>query len=132
MRVLRSWSDPLVIMDRSLWSTLAVHCAENPDRLGKVLGMLQPFAEEIRVPDLTLVLDASFETCQTRIAHKSGEARALDELTAVPDFHWREREFYRWLSRQRPEIMFIDANQFGPGAIAERASALIREKAVRS
>ncbi|HEY3854461.1 MAG TPA: deoxynucleoside kinase [Verrucomicrobiae bacterium] len=128
MRVLRSWKDPLVIMDRSLWSTLAVHGAEDPDRLRKVLGMLQPFAEKVRVPDLTLVLDASFETCQTRIAHKSGEARALDELTAVPDFHWREHEFYRWLSRERSEIMFIDANQFGSDAIAERASALIRER----
>ena len=132
MRVLRSWSDPLVIMDRSLWSTLAVHGAESPDHLGKVLAMLDPFAGNVRVPDLTLVLDASFETCQTRIAHKSGEARALDELTATPDFHRREHEFYLWLSRQRSEVLFIDANQFSPEAIAERASVLIREKAGRS
>ena len=37
MRVLRGWPNPLVIMDRSLWSTLAVHGAESPERLEAVL-----------------------------------------------------------------------------------------------
>ena len=60
MRVLRGRPDPLVIMDRSLWSTLAVHGAEDPERLEALLAMLRPVAAQIHVPDLTLVLEADF------------------------------------------------------------------------
>ena len=60
--------------------------------------MLRPVAAQIHVPDLTLVLETDFETCQSRIARKSGVARLLDDLTATPAFHAREREFYRWLA----------------------------------
>jgi thymidylate kinase len=129
MRVLGGRSDRLIIMDRSLWSTLAVHGAESPARLEALLAMLRPVAEQIHAPDFTLVLEASFETCQSRIASKSGAARLLDELTATSAFHARERAFYRWLAGQRSEVLFVDANHDGPEKIAERASALIREKA---
>jgi thymidylate kinase len=129
MRVLRGRPDPLVIMDRSLWSTLAVHAAESPERLKALLAMLRPVAARIHVPDFTLVLEAEFETCQSRITRKSGAARLLDDLTANSAFHAREQEFYRWLARQRPEVLFLDANQAGPERIAQRASALIRERA---
>jgi thymidylate kinase len=129
MRVLRGRPDPLVIMDRSLWSTLAVHGAESPGRLKALLAMLRPVAAQIHVPDLTLVLEADFETCQSRRARKSGTARLLDDLTATPAFHAREDEFYRWLARERAEVLFLDANQAGPENVAERASALVRERA---
>jgi thymidylate kinase len=128
MRVLRDRPDPLVIMDRSVWSTLAVHGAESAERLEALLGMLGPVAADIRVPDFTLVLEADFETCQSRIARKTGAARLLDDLTATPAFHAREQEFYRWLARQRPEVQFLDANQDGPENIASRAAALIRDR----
>jgi thymidylate kinase len=129
MRALRSRPCPLVIMDRSLWSTLAVHGATRPERLEALLEMLRPVAAEIQVPDLTLVLEASYETCQARIARKRGTARLLDNLTANAAFHAREQDFYRWLGRRRSEVVFLDANQAGTKSIAERASALIRERA---
>lgn len=129
MRVLRDRPEALVIMDRSLWSTLAVHGAGSPQRLDALLAMLGPIAGEIRVPDLTLVLQASFETCQSRIAHKSGTARLLDGLTANQEFHAREAEFYRWLADQRSEVQFLDADQARPESVAERASSWIRERA---
>jgi thymidylate kinase len=87
--------------------------------------MLKPLAAQIHVPDATLVLEASFETCQSRIARKSGADRLLDELTAVSAFHERERQFYRWLAGQRSGVLFLDANEGGPDDIAQRASALI-------
>jgi thymidylate kinase len=127
-RVLRSQPHALVILDRSIWSTLAVHGAESPARLEALLAMLRPIAAEICVPDLTLVLEASFETCQSRIARKSGTARLLDDLTANATFHAREQEFYRWLARQRSEVGFLDVNHGEPEDIAKIASALIRAK----
>jgi thymidylate kinase len=129
MRLLRGRPDPLVIMDRSLWSTFAVHGAESPERLKALLAMLRPIAPQIHVPDFTLVLEAGFKTCQSRIARKTGAARLLDNLTATAAFHAREQEFYLWLARQRSEVLFLDANHDGTEKIVKRASALVRERA---
>jgi thymidylate kinase len=114
-----------MIMDRCLWSTLAVHAAEKPKRLGTLLKMLEPIAADINVPTLTLVLEASFATCQSRIANKSGTARELDELTATNAFHDRERQFYRWLGGKAPRILFVDA-EATPEQVADDALGLIR------
>jgi thymidylate kinase len=129
MRVLHGRTQKLMIMDRSIWSTLAVHGAESVERLEALLAMLRPIAGLIHVPDFTLVLEASFETCQARIARKSGTARLLDNLTANAGFHAREREFYGWLARQRSEVVFLDANRGGTKKIAQEASALVCERA---
>ncbi|MGO8930137.1 MAG: dTMP kinase [Limisphaerales bacterium] len=129
MRVIRKRQDKLIVMDRSLWSTLAVHGAESLERLDVLLAMLCPVAAKIRVPHLTLVLEASFATCQARIANKAGTARRLDELTANAAFHLREQEFYRWLSRQRSEVRFLDVDQAPPEAVALQARNLIRQHA---
>ena len=129
MRVLRSRPDKVIVMDRSLWSTLAVHGAESAGRLEILLDMLRPVAAQIRVPHLTLVLEASIATCRLRIAKKTGTARALDELTANARFHGREQEFYRWLSGQRSEVKFLDVDQAPPEAVVLEARKLIRQHA---
>lgn len=127
MRLARGWPERLVIMDRSLWSTLAVHAATAAERIETLLAVLRPVAREIQVPDLTLVLEASYATCQARIARKTGIDRALDELTSRPGFHAREREFYRWLGRQQPSVKFLDADQRDPEQCLAAASTLLRE-----
>ena len=125
VRGLCSSGVPLVIMDRSLWSTLAVHAAERIQRLEAILTMLRPIAAEIRVPDLTLVLEASFATCQTRISQKEGVSRALDALTATPGFHEREREFYRWLGRQLSTVRFLDVDTLPVAEALAAARAVV-------
>ncbi|HZR21266.1 MAG TPA: AAA family ATPase [Verrucomicrobiae bacterium] len=121
-RVLRERPERLVVMDRSLWSTLAVHGATDPERLRALLEMLRPLAQELGVPHMTLVLEASFAACQSRIANKTGSARALDQLTATAEFHAREAAFYRWLGGQSDRVAFLNANarveQVVDGALA--------------
>jgi thymidylate kinase len=128
MRLLRGRPEPLIIMDRSLWSTLAVHSAASVERLETLLALLQPVAAQIQVPDLTLVLEADFATCQSRIARKRGVARQLDDLTGTAAFHAREQEFYRWLARQRPEVGLIEIQPAAPEVVAAQAAAWIRER----
>ncbi len=128
MRLLRSRTEPLLVMDRSLWSTLAVHAAQDLGRLEALLAMLAPLSNLVRVPELTIVLEASFEACHARIARKAGTARALDELTATAAFHAREREFYRWLAQQTPNLLFLDVEHRNPEEVAKAAHALVREK----
>jgi thymidylate kinase len=127
MRLLRRCLEPIAVMDRSLWSTLAVQAAHDSRRLEALAALLAPVAAEVRIPNLTLVLEASLATCRGRIAQKSGIARALDELTANARFHLREREFYHWLAGQVPGVVFLPADEPGPEALAARAVALVRE-----
>ena len=128
MRLLRNSAAPLIMMDRSLWSTLAVHAAQGPDRLEGLLTMLRPVAGQVPLPSLTIVLEASLAACQSRFARKSGAARALDELTATAAFAARERDFYHWLARQAPSVVFLDAERASPAEVLEKAVGLIRQR----
>ena len=73
------------------------------------------------------MLEATFATCQARIALKSGTARLLDHLTARPVFHEREQKFYRWLARQRADVVFLEVNGLDAESVAARALKLVRE-----
>ena len=126
MRVLRESPAPLVIMDRSIWSTLAVHAAEELQRLEAMLTMLRPIAAGIRVPDFTLVLEASLETCKNRIDHKAGVSRTLDELTATQSFHSREHDFYRWLGNQVPTLSFLNVDTLSAAQVFAAAIKMLR------
>ena len=128
MRMLRALSERRVVMDRSLWSTLAVHAATDARRLAALVAMLKPIADVVEVPDLTIVLEASFAACQARISAKTGNARALDELTAEPGFHERERDFYRWLGNKHAGFAFIDVTTAQPAQVVDRAVALVLER----
>ena len=90
--------------------------------------MLRPISREVQIPDLTLVLEASFATCQSRIARKTGQARALDELTASAAFHSREQAFYHWLAKQAKNVCFLDVEHANAAEVAESALAIVREK----
>jgi thymidylate kinase len=128
MRLLRARPDRLVVMDRCLWSTLAVHAAESFSRLPTLLEMIRPIAEHIQIPQITVVLEASFATCQERISNKTGTARALDQLTATSGFHAREREFYHWLGRQTPSVCFIETDQANAEEVAAKALVVVKAK----
>jgi thymidylate kinase len=128
MRLMRASPMALAILDRCLWSTLAVHAAENPQRLSSLLSMLAPVAGEIQVPDFTLILEASFNTCQSRICRKTGPARVLDGLTANAEFHAREREFYRWLGERLPAVEFISVDDSTPEQVAATARTVIQKR----
>jgi thymidylate kinase len=129
MRMLRGRPDRLILMDRSLWSTLAVQAATDVERLERLILMLLPIEECVQVPDLTLVLDAPFLTCQARIAQKTGVARALDELTASAAFHRREQEFYHWLSGNISNVAFVETGNKTPGTVVDEVANLIAKKA---
>ena len=128
MRLLRNRSDRAIIMDRCLWSTLAVHAAEDTQRLHALIEMIRPLAEHVRIPQITLVLEASFSTCQDRISNKTGTARALDQLTATAKFHAREREFYHWLGRQIPTVCFLETDRSNANEVAAKALAGLKSK----
>ncbi|MGO9113531.1 MAG: pyruvate kinase [Thermoguttaceae bacterium] len=116
----------LQVMDRSLWSTLAVHYAHDPARMETLLPLFELVADRLAVPDLTIVLEANAETCRQRIARKSGAEQELDAASPSDEvFRLREREFYHCLSDQGLNVVFLDANDGRPEDMCQRASQLI-------
>ena len=119
----------LQVMDRSLWSTLAVHYAHDPARLDTLLPLLELAADRLAVPDLTIVLEADAATCRQRIACKPDAEQELDAASPSDEaFRLREREFYHWLSDQGPKVVFLDANIRTPKDVCCKAVQLIRER----
>jgi pyruvate kinase/thymidylate kinase len=118
----------LSVMDRSVWSTLAVHYAHDPKRMGLLMPLLELASGRIKVPDLTIVLEASPAVCRERIAHKSGLDQQYD--AASPDtetFNYREREFYHWLATRWPKIIFIDSERDSIEEVYTKTEKAIRE-----
>jgi thymidylate kinase len=116
----------LQVMDRSLWSTLAVHYAHDPARMATLLPLFELAADRLAVPDLTIVLEADAATCRERIARKSAVEQAFDAASPSDEaFHRREREFYHWLSDQGLNVVFLDANEGTLQDVCQRAVELV-------
>jgi pyruvate kinase/thymidylate kinase len=116
------------VMDRSLWSTLAVHYAHDPGRLERLLALLELAAGHVKVPDLTIVLEASPATCASRNSRKAATEQHWDAAApATDEFHGREREFYHRLAAQWPKVAFIPTDGCDPESVFRLATDLIRE-----
>ena len=97
-------SPPHICLDRSLWSTLAVHVGHDPRRLGELMQMLELMGGHICVPNKTIILIASPETLGRRISEKQPSERVFDELTQNFDYWEREVAFYYWLQEAVAEL----------------------------
>ena len=124
----------LQVMDRSLWSTLAVHYAHDPVRLETLLPLFELAAgapgtpSRLAIPDLTIVLEANSPTCRQRIAGKSAIEKEWDAASPSDEaFDRREREFYHWLAEQGPKVVFLDVNDSSPEDVCRRAAELIEQ-----
>ncbi|MEI7843231.1 MAG: pyruvate kinase [Gallionellaceae bacterium] len=93
-----------VCLDRSLWSTLAVHVGHDPSRLTNLMLMLESMGGHVCVPNKTIVLIASPETLRRRVSEKDPSERIFDELTQNYDYLERESAFYYWLREAVAEI----------------------------
>jgi thymidylate kinase len=115
------------VMDRSLWSTLAVHYAHDPDRMPKLMRLVELAAGKVKVPELTIVLEISPAEYRRRLGRKTGDDHRFD--TATPDtdlFLLRENEFYHLLARQWPKIVFISTENREVEPVYQEAEAAVR------
>lgn len=97
-------SPPKICLDRSLWSTLAVHVGHDPKRLAKLMPMLELMGGHVCVPNKTIILTASPETLRRRVSEKEPSERVFDELTLNYDYWEQESAFYHWLREAIAEV----------------------------
>ena len=119
---------PVTLMDRSVWSTLAVHYAYDPKRMELLMPLLRLTSGRIKIPDLTIVLEASPAVCRERIAKKTGIDHECDAASPDDDaFHAREREFYRRLAQNWPKVVFINTEKLTVEEVCVQVEKTIQE-----
>jgi pyruvate kinase/thymidylate kinase len=121
-----------VCLDRSLWSTLAVHVGHDPSRLVVLMQILEAMGGHICIPNKTIVLTASPESLCRRISGKDLSERVFDELTQNHDYWKRELAFYYWLKDAIAEIELpqfqleiVNTDDLSPDEVFDYVNSLI-------
>lgn len=95
------------ITDRSLWSTLALIYARNPNSLQTVIDVFAAIQLYLPIPDVVYVLDIPFEVCRRRIMARNPGDRKYDDMGL--EEYCKHMEFYRKLKAAGVNIKFIQA-----------------------
>lgn len=96
-----------VLFDRSVWSTFAAAYAKDETIVPILFKCLNAIKQQVFLPNLIIVLDASYETAKARSLRKSaGGEFDKDEI----DEFSKKREFYDLLKDAGYPIVFIDVN----------------------
>lgn len=97
-----------VLFDRSIWSTFAAAYAKDKSIMPVLFNCLMAIKNQVFLPNLIIVLDATFETCKSRSSKKSnGGEFDKDECDAFS----KKREFYNLLKEAGYPVFFIDVNE---------------------
>lgn len=110
--------EDFVILDRSIWSTVASAYSKDQKTASVLMSMLQLLNDKIRIPDRVIVLKASFESCLERIRTKC-EGQEFDKDTKR-DFEMKS-EFYDVLAQSGYPVTFVRTD----GNTAEDTFAMV-------
>lgn len=116
--------EDFVILDRSIWSTLAAAYSKDTETFDQVVKMLVLLQDKIRIPDRVIMLRASFETCLSRIMTK-GEGKEFDNDTRR-DFELKSR-FYDLLALSGYPVNFIETDGKSAEEVLNMVSDLLPE-----
>ena len=117
----------LQVMDRSLWSTLAVHYAHDPARMETLLPLFELAADRLAIPDLTIVLEADAATCRQRIARSRAPSRSWTRpVRPMKPFAFASGSSIIGWPAKELNVVFLDANVGTPEDVCQRAAQLIR------
>lgn len=111
-REIEDINDKIIIMDRSVWSTLAVNWIKDPQRCEKIIRIMNEGHEFLPMPDMVIVLKADYEICQQRINNKIDEGKDFDKDSREEFI--KEMSFYDWLNEQLDNVEIVDTSNFKP------------------
>lgn len=105
------------LMDRSFWSTLAVNWVKDPLRMPALLNLLDIAHAFIPIPNLIIILYASYEECKARSNSKMDHGKDLDRVS----FEQYEKEiaYYHLLETSLPNVIRVDTNGLNQQQVVE-------------
>lgn len=113
-----------IILDRSIWSTLAAAYSKDTETFDLLVDLLVLLQDKIRIPDRVIMLRASFETCFSRIMTK-GEGKEFDK-DSKRDFELKSR-FYDLLAQSGYPVDFVDTDGKSAEEVLNIVSDLLPE-----
>ena len=84
------------VTDRSLWSTLALVYARQPEKVSDVVGFFLSVAKYVPIPTVAYVMDVPYEVCRARVSYRSAADQRHDGMPRA-EFD-RHMAFYRQLA----------------------------------
>lgn len=97
-----------VVMDRSLWSTIAINYAKHPEKVHDIINIFASISQYIPLPDVVYVLDVPYEVCRERIRERAKEVQRFDAMP-IEEYN-RHMEFYYWLEKQNVGVRIYKQN----------------------
>lgn len=94
-----------VVMDRSLWSTIAINYAKYPEQTQDIINVFSTLDKYIPIPSVVYVLDVPYEICRKRVSERAKEEQIFDWMPK--EEYQRHIDFYRWLERQNVGVKII-------------------------
>lgn len=113
-----------VLFDRSLWSTFAAAYAKDESIIPELVACLNIIRGHVYIPDMIIVLEASYETCQAR-SSKKVEGGEFDK--DKKEAHEKKADFYHKLSEAGYNVKFIDVNKISPQEVLIKFENIISD-----
>lgn len=97
------YKENIFILDRSFWSTLAVHWDRNESDKEQLKSIINYGKQFLPIPNIIFILTADYEECNKRINMKKNCAEK--DLDSVVDkaYYLKEKYFYNWLFEKNNE-----------------------------
>ena len=97
------YKENVFILDRSFWSTLAVHWDRSESDKKQLESIVNYGKQFLPIPNIIFILTADYEECSKRINMKKNYSEK--DLDSVVDkaYYLKEKYFYNWLLKKNNE-----------------------------
>ena len=101
------YKEDVFVIDRSYWSTLAVHWDRDKDDVEAVKSIIKNGEKFLPIPNIIFILTADYNTCKERIDKKTDKVGK--DLDSVVDekYYTKEKNFYKWLATNNTNSEFV-------------------------
>lgn len=93
-----SKKDSVYIFERSFWSSLAAQWDQSEEAKQGMYDIIKLGKEFLPIPDLIIILTASFDTCMARMEHRG---LTQSDYDVTKKSYALEQDFYQWLEKKQ-------------------------------
>lgn len=118
MNEIKNNSAECSVLDRSLWSTVALNWAKGRTNVAQdVLSFYEKISAYVPLPEKIYILDTPYEICRSRVMKRNIDVQKYD---AMPYEEYRlHMEFYHWLEERSAGAKFLNTENLSLETLAK-------------
>lgn len=101
------FKENIFILDRSFWSTLAVHWDRSESDKKQLESIVDYGKQFLPIPNIIFILTADYEECNRRINMKKNCIEKDLDSVVDEEYYLKEKKFYNWLEENNKEYTKI-------------------------